>query len=91
MEDSRDVLRRLEKLENSDERMNQSLQQLVISTTKLNEAVQQLAKIEPAVRELERKQINNTMVVNAVKWATVTFIGSALSVLTGILIRSGII
>ena len=82
-----DLARRISKLEDSDDRMKDSLQQLIIATTKLTNTVENLAHLQPKVEKLERQSINNTLVVNALKWATITFIGSAVSIFTSMFIR----
>lgn len=87
METNDDILRRLSRLEKSDDDMRDALQQLVISTTKLNEVVSQLSRLEPVVQDLQMKQMNNTMVIQAVKWASLAFIGSAISIITTLFIK----
>lgn len=85
-----DLARRIERLEESDDKMKDSLQQLIIATTKLTNTVENLAHLQPKVEVLERQLLNNTMVINAVKWATITFIGSAVSIFTSMFIRGQI-
>ena len=74
-------------MEKSDDDMRDALQQLVINTTKLTEVVSQLSRLEPVVQELQVKQMNNTMVIQAVKWASLAFIGSAISIITTLFIK----
>lgn len=85
-----DLVRRIAKLEQSDDKMRDSLQQLIIATTKLTNTVENLAQLQPKVEKLEKEQINNTMVVNAVKWATITFIGSAISIFVSMYMKGQI-
>lgn len=87
METNDDILRRLSRLEKSDDDMRDALQQLVVSTTKLNEVVSQLSRLEPLVQDLQMKQMNNTMVIQAVKWASLAFIGSAISIITTLFVK----
>jgi histidinol dehydrogenase len=82
-----DVLRRLARLEESDDKMREALQQLIVSTARLNEIVEQHNYLIPTVRRLETQAMNNSLVVSAVKWATVTFLGSAITITMGLFMK----
>ena len=86
-----DILRRLARLEKSDDDMRRALQELIVTTTRLNEATNALVRLEPTIRDLEKDQQNNTMVVNAVKWGVMALIGTVMSVLGTAIIRGGIL
>jgi len=82
-----DVLRRLARLEESDDKMREALQQLIVSTARLNEIVEQHNYLIPTVRRLETQAMNNSLVVSAVKWAAVTFLGSAITITMGLFMK----
>ena len=90
MERNDDILRRLSRLEDSDDRMKDALQQLIVSTARLNESVDQLTHLGPTVRRLEIQAMNNSLVVSAVKWAAVTFLGSAVTIAVTLFLRGAI-
>lgn len=78
--DNDDVLRRLARLEDSDDRMKDALQQLIVSSARLNDSVEQLTHLGPTVKRLEIQSMNNSLVVGAVKWATITVLGSVITI-----------
>lgn len=80
-ESTDDILRRLSRLEDSDDRMKEALQQLIVQTTRTGQLVEQLARLEPTVRELELKANNNGLILSAIKWLALTFVGSAMTIL----------
>jgi len=79
-----DVLRRLARLEESDDKMREALQQLIVSTARLNEIVEQHNYLIPTVRRLETQAMNNSLVVLAVCWSAVTCWGSAVTMTMGL-------
>lgn len=75
-----EVLRRLGKLEDQDEKLKEAIQQLVISNTKLSLTIESMNKLEPRVRVLESEVANNKVIVSSVKWLAVTAAGSAIAI-----------
>jgi ribosomal protein L17 len=73
-----DINRRLTRLEDADSEMSSTLTKLLINTETMNNTLQQLVDIEPRVRKLEQTSINNSLIVNAVKWLAITAGGSAI-------------
>lgn len=78
MSDSEEINRRLERLETRDEKMEATLQQLVISTNRLIDLAQDQKDIIPKVHKLEIEVEKNKQVITAVKWLGVTIAGFAI-------------
>lgn len=85
--DTIEINRRLSRLEDSDDKMKDALNQLIISSTKTNQLVEQLGRLEPTIRELEIKANNNGLILNAIKWLVLAFMGSAVTVLTTMYVK----
>ena len=66
------LARRLDKIEDSHGKMNETCQKLAISIERLQVIINQLNNLDPRVRALETKIDNNTMVINAVKWLAIS-------------------
>ena len=79
-----DVLRRLTRLEDSDDKMKEALNALLVQSTRTGQLVEQLGRLEPTVRELEKVTGNNALVLSAVKWLALTFVGSAITLAVSI-------
>ena len=87
--ESQEVHRRLAKLEDADDKMKDALQQLIVSTTTMQNTLERLDNLAPVVRKLEMDVANNKIVLSAVKWLALTVGGSALSMAIGLLVKGG--
>lgn len=78
---SDELSRRLENLEAKDEKLNEAVQQLVITTTQLTTIIANMGDIEPRIRDLEVGAANSRVVIDAIKWLAITAAGSAITIL----------
>lgn len=90
MEDQ-DINRRLVKLEDADDKMKEALNQLIISTTTMQNTLERLDNLAPVVRKLEMDVANNKIVLSAVKWLALTVGGAAVSMTIGLMVKSGML
>lgn len=89
MSNEGEIIRRLEKLEDADEKMKDALQQLIISNTSMSQTLTRLAELAPVVHKLELDNVNNKLAVNAVKWLAMTIGGSAIVMVMAFLFKGG--
>lgn len=82
--DNSEILRRLERLEDQDNKLSSAVQELIITSTKLSMTLEQMNKLEPRITILENELSNTKVVVSAIKWLSITVIGCAITVLTSV-------
>lgn len=83
---SNEILRRLVKLEDQDEKIKEAIQELVISNTKLSLTISSMNKLEPRIRILESEVANNKIIASSIKWLAISAAGSALTVVVATLV-----
>lgn len=82
--DNSEILRRLGRLEDQDNKLSSAVQELIITSTKLSMTLEQMNKLEPRITILENELSNTKVVVSAIKWLSITVIGCAITVLTSV-------
>ena len=75
--ENQEIYRRLDRLEATDEKMNDALAELLVNTKTMNLTLENLANVLPRLRQLELDNVNTKLVVGAIKWLAVTAGGSA--------------
>ena len=83
-----EILRRLERLEDTDESLKEAINQLVLTTTTMAQTLEQLAKVEPIVTQLRLDNQNNKLILGAVRWLGITVGGSAVAMVVTYLIKA---
>lgn len=89
MVDENQINRRLEKLEEADEKMKEALQELIISNTSMAKTLERLAELAPTVHQLELDNVNNQLTLGAIKWLAMAAGGSAVVMVMAFLFNRG--
>lgn len=87
--DENHIYKRLEKLEDADDKMREALHELVVSNTSMSKTLERLAEIAPVVHKLEMDNVNTKLVVSAVKWLALTVGSSAVVMVLSVLFKGG--
>jgi hypothetical protein len=84
-----ELFRRIQRLEDADERMRQTLVELTISNNRLCDLVQSMTTIEPRLRAVEQAISNNKVFIDAIKWLAMAIGGTASVMIVGYLFPVG--
>jgi hypothetical protein len=83
MNNNEDILRRLSKLEDHQEKISSLMQEVILSSTKLSIIVEAMKLNEPRIRALEEAAQNTNSILTIIKWLSIAIIGACITSFIG--------